>query len=111
MLKAVIFDLDGTLYDYQAAHAAAWRALQDYARAHLSVEPERLDALHSRAFDLQKRRAGAPCAAIHDRLIRYQLMLELMGAPIGRAPEMQRDELLTLHRGRIEIPLLERLLM
>ena len=88
MLKAVIFDLDGTLYDYRSAHAAAWRALQDYARAHLSVEPERLDALHGRAFDLQKRRAGAPCAAIHDRLIRCQLMLELMGAPIGRAPEM-----------------------
>ena len=31
MLKAAIFDVDNTLYDYDAAHAPAYRALSAFA--------------------------------------------------------------------------------
>lgn len=87
MLKAVIFDLDGTLYDYNAAHAHAFDALAEYARDRLGLTRERFEALHDEADQLLKRRAGR-CAAIHNRLIRYQLMLEALGQPIRHAPAM-----------------------
>ena len=87
MIKAAIFDLDGTLYDYDAAHAVAWRALSAFAEDALGVTPERFDALHRDADRLLRQRAGNG-AAIHNRLIRYQLMLELLREPIALAPEM-----------------------
>lgn len=88
MLKAVIFDLDNTLYSYDDAHAAAWQALTRYAGEKLSLSPEVFEGLHRDAFDLQKRRAGAKCAAIHNRLLRCQMMLEMAGLPLGHASRM-----------------------
>lgn len=88
MLRAVLFDLDNTLYDYDAAHAAAWRALTAYAGDVLGLSPERFDALHREAARAQAERAGGPCAALHNRLIRCQLLLEAAGLPFSRAPEM-----------------------
>ncbi len=88
MLRAAIFDVDGTLYDYQAAHAPAYRALKDYAAQALSLTPERLDALHRDASREIEARAGKNSAVIHNRLIRYQRMLEQIGAPIAHAPRM-----------------------
>ena len=88
MLKAAIFDLDGTLYDYEAAHAPAFRALAEYARAALSLSPERFEQLHREAFDRQKARAGLNSAGIHSRLVRCQLILEEIGRPISHAPKM-----------------------
>ena len=87
MIKAAIFDLDGTLYDYDAAHALARRTLSAFAEGRLGLAPDRFDALHDRADRLLRERTGGG-AVIHNRLIRYQLMLELLGAPIGLAPAM-----------------------
>ena len=88
MLKAVLFDIDNTLYDYDAAHREAYRALTAYAVEALSLSPERFDALHGEASRTLEVHAGGPCAAIHNRLIRYQLMLERVGKPIAHAPRM-----------------------
>ena len=88
MVRAVLFDIDNTLYSYDDAHAAAYGALREYARAALSLTPERFDALH-REGDLRLRaHTGGPCAAIHNRLIRYQLMLEIADLPMRHAPAM-----------------------
>ncbi|MBR3273617.1 MAG: HAD family hydrolase [Clostridia bacterium] len=87
MIKSVIFDLDDTLYDFTSAHAVALRRLTAYAGANLDLSPERFEALHRDAFRRQKERLGS-CAAIHNRLIRFQLMLEAVGKPVGYAPEM-----------------------
>ena len=87
MIKSVIFDLDDTLYDFTSAHAVALRRLTAYAGANLDLSPERFEALHRDAFRRQKERLGS-CAAIHNRLIRFQLMLEAVGKPVGHAPEM-----------------------
>lgn len=86
-MKAVIFDIDNTLYSYDDAHAPAYRALQEYARAAFDLAPDDFDALHSRASRLLEERAGR-CAAIHNRLIRYQLILEDIGRSIEHAPAM-----------------------
>ena len=56
MIQAVIFDIDNTLYDYDAAHAVAFQALTEYAQHTLGVDPEEFESLHQRANQL--RQAG-----------------------------------------------------
>lgn len=87
MIKSVMFDLDDTLYDFTSAHAVALRLLTAYAGARLELSPERFEALSREAFRRQKDRLGQ-CAAIHNRLIRFQLLLEAAGKPVAYAPEM-----------------------
>lgn len=86
-MKAVIFDLDNTLYSYDRAHAAAWAALCRLAREDLGLEEERFRALHDEASRVLTRRCGGG-PAIHNRLIRFQILLELAGLPIGGAPAL-----------------------
>lgn len=87
-MKAVLFDLDNTLYSYDNAHRTAIQALTDYAARNLELDGEAFAALHRSADRLLRARAGEACAAIHNRLIRYQIMLEKMGRPIAHAPRM-----------------------
>lgn len=88
MLKAIVFDIDNTLYSYDAAHAAAFRALIEYARANLGLTEEEFTALHREGDRLLRAHAGENCAAIHNRLLRYQLMLERLGKPLSHAVRM-----------------------
>ena len=87
MIRAVLFDLDNTLYCYDEAHAAAWRALLGYALDELGLTQERFQALHTQADRTLRMREGS-CAVVHNRLIRYQLLLEAQGLPIRHAPAM-----------------------
>ena len=88
MIKSVIFDLDDTLYDYTSAHATALKRLSSYVMANLGLSRERFDALHREAYHRLEERLGS-CAAIHNRLIRFQTLLEITGKPIAHAPEME----------------------
>ena len=87
MIRSIIFDLDDTLYDFTSSHAVAMNRLAAYAGNTLSLSRERFDALYRDAFQRQKAHVG-DTAAIHNRLIRCQLMLEAAGKPIAHAPEM-----------------------
>ena len=87
MIKTVIFDLDNTLYNYDRAHAAAWEALCRLAEERLGLAEERFSTLHDEASRVLTRRCGGG-PAIHNRLIRFQILLELAGLPIGAAPEL-----------------------
>lgn len=89
MLRCVIFDLDDTLYSYTDAHAAGWRAQTAFVRARFGLSEDRFEALHREAYALQKARCG-PSSAIHNRLIRCQMVLEALGLSIESAPEMAR---------------------
>ena len=86
-IHCVIFDLDNTLYSYDRAHAAAYAALLDLAQRDLSLSPDRFNALHAQASRILTARCGGG-PAIHNRLIRYQIMLELAHLPIGAAPDL-----------------------
>ena len=86
---AVIFDLDNTLYSYDRAHAAAFAAVKALARRELSLPPARFDELHTRANEVLAQRCGGG-SAVHNRLIRYQILLELLDRPIALAPELAR---------------------
>ena len=88
MVHTVIFDLDGTLYDYDAAHAKAFRVLTDYAQSRLDIQIEDFRALHRQAMTEQERRMGYSCGSIHNRIIRYQIILELSGRPVFHALKM-----------------------
>ncbi len=88
MIKAVIFDLDNTLYAYDPAHAAGFHAVTEYAEKEFVIVPERFRELHRQADRVLRSHAGESAAAIHSRLIRYQLLLEGEGLPIFHAPRM-----------------------
>lgn len=88
MIKALIFDLDNTLYDYDAAHEAAFLALAEDAGKTLGLSLERFTTLYQKAYRIQQSRAGSGSAAIHNRLIRCQIMLEQIGQPVFSAPRM-----------------------
>ena len=88
MAHTVIFDLDGTLYDYDKAHAQGFRVLSDFAVRTLGVDPEVFPALHKKAMAEQERRMGFSCGSIHNRLIRYQIILEMTGKPVSHALHM-----------------------
>ena len=90
MLRAAIFDIDNTLYSYDAAHGEAWRAVTDYAVRAFSITSEQFEDWHRAGSKLLEAHSGGRCAAIHNRLIRYQLMLEAVGQPIAHAPAMAK---------------------
>ncbi len=87
MIKAAIFDLDGTLYDYKTAHGEAWRALTAFVGEKLGIAPGRFETLHAEADRVLRLRTGGG-SAIHDRMLRYQLVLEQVGGPLALAPTM-----------------------
>lgn len=89
-IQCVIFDIDNTLYDYDSAHAVAFRALSAYVQRELGVSPADFFALHQSADDILRQRTGGSCAAIHNRLLRYQIILELTGHPLRHAPSMEQ---------------------
>lgn len=88
MIKALICDIDNTLYCYDDAHEVALRALADAVHRTLGVPAEELPALHQQAYEIQQDRTGAQIAAIHNRLIRCQIILEQLGLPVSHAPRM-----------------------
>ena len=88
MIKAIVFDLDNTLYDYDAAHALAFQAVTDYAGRTFGLKAEEFAALHKQGDRLLRERIGSVTASIHNRLLRYQVMLEETGQPVSHAPRM-----------------------
>ena len=89
-IRAVIFDLDNTIYDYDAAHKIAFEALTRYAGENLNLSPEEFQAAHREAMEEQLIRAERERAAIHNRLIRYQILLENIKKPYYLADKMQK---------------------
>ncbi|MCD7929772.1 MAG: HAD-IA family hydrolase [Clostridiales bacterium] len=87
MIKVIIFDIDNTLYSFDDAHRVAFAAVQDYAQRELDIAPDEFRRLHRDMNQELKGRMGS-CAAIHNRLIRYQNLLERLGKPIGHALRM-----------------------
>ena len=81
MIKAVIFDVDNTLYNFTKAHKAAFRALAAYADELLGLSGESFERLHRETAEELRAYMGE-VAALHNRCIRYQVMLEKLGLPL-----------------------------
>ncbi len=81
MIKTVIFDVDNTLYSYTDAHEAAFEALSMYADKKLGLSRDVFECLHKKTEDTLREYMGN-VAALHNRCIRYQIMLESQGLPL-----------------------------
>lgn len=82
MIKTVVFDIDGTMYDYERGNQLAIAALEDYGVAKMGSDGVEFRRALKEADDILKRRIGYDCASIHNRLIRFQCLLEQLKQPL-----------------------------
>lgn len=82
MIKAVIFDLDNTLYDYDQSHVYGMKSLAEYCQNAFGMSAEETEQCYRKANRIVIDRIGTDTASIHNRLIRTQCMLELLGQPL-----------------------------
>lgn len=88
MIKAIIFDIDNTLYSYDDAHVFGWEALCGYVQDKLGIGRDAFTEMVSRASETIKERLDADCAALHDRTLRFQVLLEQNGLSLCHAAPM-----------------------
>ena len=79
-IKAVLFDLDNTLYDFNTAHKQSLRAMAEYGESRFDI-PARRFLLAYQEADKQIKQELPLVAACHNRAIIAQRMLELLGLP------------------------------
>ncbi len=87
MLKAVIFDIDDTLYDYKAANLRTLPIVGEYAADLLDVDPEQFLSVYQEVMERQFAE-HSDTAGCHSRTIRFQLVLERLGLPLRYAPKL-----------------------
>lgn len=76
MIKAIIFDIDNTMYSFDRAHKAAMTALGAYVKENFDMKPAEMADLMKKCADIVTERTGDNCAALHNRLLRFQCFLE-----------------------------------
>ena len=82
MIKAVIFDIDNTLYDYDKNHVYGMKALADYCESTFGKSEKEMRKCYKEAQKVMLGRIRTDTAAIHSRLLRTQIMLELRETPL-----------------------------
>lgn len=82
MIKAVIFDIDNTLYDFDHANLCAMETVREYCRRSFGLEETQFQEYYQKAWNMAMERVGSDTAAIHNRLIRFQCMMELLDQPV-----------------------------
>ena len=82
MTKAVFFDIDDTIYDYIKADHDTLPVMKEWAYKNLGIAKEDLERLIAEARVKADDRAGRDYAVNHNRLVRFQCMLETLGKPV-----------------------------
>lgn len=82
-IRALVFDLDNTLYDYYARHDKGYEELSGYAQRELGFSREGFDRAYDRTMDKVTEHLGKGAAAIHDRYVRFQILLEDAHLPLS----------------------------
>lgn len=81
MIRCALFDLDGTLYDFDLAAARAMDAACAAARHLVGIPEDETRADYKRYLD-EQRSIAPDQAGYHSRLIRFQRMLEDRALPL-----------------------------
>lgn len=79
MFKAVIFDIDGTIYSYVANDKIAVESLCEYAAKVLNVGETEFRAVYKEARRIVKEERLTDGGARHSRVLFFQTALELLG--------------------------------
>lgn len=82
MIKAVIFDIDNTLYDFDRANRYGMEAVREYCRRTFGLEEPHFQKYYQKAWHMAEQRVGSDTAAIHNRMLRFQCMMELLDQPL-----------------------------
>ena len=82
MIKSVIFDIDNTLYSYEHSHEYGMKSLAAYCKRAFGVSAEETESCYKKANEIMMTRIGSETAAIHNRMMRMQCMLELWDKPL-----------------------------
>lgn len=77
MVRAVVFDLDGTLYDYQSCDLYAAEQLRNYCVKYCDIEANAFNQSYDMAKEKVKKQLGN-IAASHNRMLYVQVLLELL---------------------------------
>ncbi len=75
-IKTILFDIDNTIYNYDRANEEAIEKIYDYCRQNFQWEKALTKKLLCEAQREVKETLVSDCATLHNRLIRYQVMLE-----------------------------------
>ena len=78
MFKGVIFDIDGTLYDYQTTDKLAMKNFCAFVEKNLGVEEKSFRETYTKARNIIHNRLK-DTAASHSRVLMIQTALELLG--------------------------------
>ena len=81
MIKAVIFDLDNTLYNFDAANEFGIRALAAYTEPVFGWDYPKMKDLYEESREKLTERMGDVGSA-HNRLLRFQNLLEEKKLPL-----------------------------
>lgn len=88
MIKAVVFDLDNTVYNYDECHSAAMRGLRDYVCCLYKIEKETFNMCFDDARREVKNLLG-DTGASHNRMLYMQRFLEKINCnPVDGALEL-----------------------
>ena len=79
MIKAVIFDIDGTIYSYVENDKIAVEKLCEYAEKILNVEETEFRKVYKEARRIVKEERLTDGGARHSRVLFFQTALELLG--------------------------------
>lgn len=75
MLKVVIFDLDGTLYDYEVCHIKAMNKVADYVEQKFKINRNNFDGLfETTKVEVKKQLVNS--ASSHNRIIYFKHFLQ-----------------------------------
>ena len=79
MIKAFVFDLDDTLYAYEALDKEARKRVQELTCGKLGISEEQYQQAYQLGRTRTKDQLGN-VAASHNRMLYYQKTLEYLGA-------------------------------
>ena len=80
MIKAVIFDLDNTLYDYDECNAPAMKNAAEVGAKIFGCDEEKFLQVYDEAKALVKKQIDPKSAAQHSRVFYMQKTAEILGA-------------------------------
>ena len=75
--KALLLDIDNTLYDYNSTHAIAKKSVVDFYKTQFNID----ETIISKAYDKARKKVHielSETAASHNRLLYFQKMCEIL---------------------------------